>query len=1042
MLKIIIKHVLIVFITLSSLQSNAFALGYEGVRDSSFDTSEPSYCDTGDMGTFGIGMFSDNEDVRWVLSNPTCYGFIIGLGVSLQASAWTASAMCREDPIAFPYTSYGPGTDIPPAAQLDPSMATKFALLGSTCALRVGQAATASSAYSACTSGTLGIGAAACNPVPMGAANASATRCCQSYGVFAGVVSSALLVLGILFETAKLTYENARVCGYDWYSWQRQNVDGSPDGSGVYWRRGSFPSSKSYSLQKSFADPTSTQYCGRFPEGATNGLGILCKNSLDNQDYREYFYGGIEVEDRGGDCRIPTSWSEDERKERLGYNSDDNYGHNQVYYMKGPGLASNYACYRYLSTGSRQMNDDEQAAFDCCVGRSKSTMCIDSKSWPLSNHESKFCKLGETCVIDTVGFKIDSSKSQMNVICAQTDTLCPYDHLLGGGTEEREIDNSAERMVISGRVNNYCQFNKHCVKVPGAPYVRINDFDSAFISGACMDFVGHSQNVYDSDTEILPVTRIKNFSAPLIECMAETMKNVVQNRAGHTMCANPDESPRGPLNVCGDNVPEDYLYKEGDQLETQSIFQTVRDFLSSAVKLVLVLSVVILGYGILIGAKPIERKRITIYLVKFACVMYFAVGTGWNDLFIDNVFKISSSISSLVMRMEDDTYAADQLDGCQFPKFNGNSVQGRMGSKYIEPSDDPYYTQNISYTEGFDYLRPWDILDCKFVRSIGFGPDLSVPNLVLTIFAGLLTGGLGIVFVMFTFIFAFFYIAMIIRGLHIFLVSIISITLLIFISPITITAIMFEKTKSIFNSWLKQLFGFIIQPVILFAYIALFIVIIDYAALGIRAEMNDRAVYGENYNGGITFSGSGLAESKLINCDGDALDNSLYCIFGFARFGTFSGLEPIGILLPFIFDFNASKLDTIIKSGLLLFIFSQFMDKISDLAGQLTGSSTISSSTPSAGQIAGKAYGVASGVTKRGTRVAKRGVMAVGRKGKSLTRAAFASKPKGPASNSGTVAGNSISNPSGSSSTPGSSGPSSTPSGGSEGPGGGGGSKS
>ena len=58
---------------------------------------------------------------------------------------------------------------------------------------------------------------------------------------------------------------------------------------------------------------------------------------------------------------------------------------------------------------------------------------------------------------------------------------------------------------------------------------------------------------------------------------------------------------------------------------------------------------------------------------------------------------------------------------------------------------------------GFDYLKPWDILDCKFVGLLGM-VRMTVPNLILTIFAGLITGGLGIVFVLFSLIFAFFYI--------------------------------------------------------------------------------------------------------------------------------------------------------------------------------------------------------------------------------------------------------------------------------------------
>ena len=77
---------------------------------------------------------------------------------------------------------------------------------------------------------------------------------------------------------------------------------------------------------------------------------------------------------------------------------------------------------------------------------------------------------------------------------------------------------------------------------------------------------------------------------------------------------------------------------------------------------------------------------------------------------------------------------------------------------------------------------------------------------------------------------------MIIRALHIFLVSTIAIAILILISPLTITAILFQKTKNIFDGWLKQLLGFIIQPVILFAYLAIFVAVMDYSIYGIRHD--------------------------------------------------------------------------------------------------------------------------------------------------------------------------------------------------------------
>ena len=82
---------------------------------------------------------------------------------------------------------------------------------------------------------------------------------------------------------------------------------------------------------------------------------------------------------------------------------------------------------------------------------------------------------------------------------------------------------------------------------------------------------------------------------------------------------------------------------------------------------------------------------------------------------------------------------------------------------------------------------------------MGFGPEVSVPNLLIMIVAGFFTGGLGILFVVGAFLFAFFLISITVRALHIFLISVTAIVIMIYVSPITITLSMFERTKSIFD---------------------------------------------------------------------------------------------------------------------------------------------------------------------------------------------------------------------------------------------------
>ena len=987
-IKSIIKNISLAFLLLILLAKNLYAVGYEGPRDSyftHFNEDVPSNCYTGDMGGFDV-FGSSNRNMEWVLSNPTCYGFIIGVGVTLFGTGKLATSLCQPNPAAgifsgdFAYNAAIPATNI-----LNFSTGLKAAAATGDCGKKIALYSSAEAASTAACA--TGASCAAAQTQAQGA-RSSMISCCAAVASFDATIATGLGILGGLYETADETYKKARICGHDWFVWGDFDIAGNPvtennASEGGYWNVGSHNGSYSHALDLVFNKGDMSQ---------ADAFGINNERNISNKSYREFVYGGREFRDTDGGCSIPRNWSRNERLKRLGY--DDENG--QRYYMKGPGQAANYACDRFLNTGDNS-TEPNMEAFNCCVRRSQNTICIQNDTWMNETrnafedmgsaymerndkYDYEFCAIGEQCMIAGVGFLPFASNSQSSVVCAKTNTLCPYDHLLGGGTEVRNFRETKNGSVLSGIVLNNCQVNKHCVKVPSIPYIRMNDYTSAYLGSACMNYVGHSQNNYSVSNDLLPVKHIKNFSAPLVECMSETMKNMIQNRAGHTKCRNPDESPRN--GICNDDVmPDDYEYKEGFLLPTPSPFQKVQNLLRSGIKMVLVLSVTFLGYTTLLALKPVDRKTILTYVLKFAFVVYFALGTGWQDLFINSIFKVSSEVAGIVMKLDDVSFEIDEqsrvrLDGCQFPKYNARLERDVLN--YPDPKTDPYYAYNEPnerrYAEGYGYLKPWDILDCKLVRSIGFGAELTVPNFIITILAGLLTGGLGIVFIMFTFLFAIFYLRMIIRAMHIFLVSTVALAILVFVSPITITAIMFQKTKDIFNKWLKQLIGFIIQPIILFAYLAIFIAIMDHSVYGIRHHDPD--------NGGITFSGDGLDEPKGNVCTDEGEDNSIYCIFGTANLTTYSALKPIGIIFPLLVNMNEKKLITVVKAGLLMFIFSEFMDKISSLAYELTGSNQISSNTPSAMNMMAKGYGTARGIQKRGSRGTKKAASGLASKAK------------------------------------------------------------
>jgi hypothetical protein len=385
----------------------------------------------------------------------------------------------------------------------------------------------------------------------------------------------------------------------------------------------------------------------------------------------------------------------------------------------------------------------------------------------------------------------------------------------------------------------------------------------------------------------------------------------------------------------------------------------------------------------------IEKKKLLPYILKIALVLYFATGDGWKSGFMEGILGTSTMLSEMMFNVDEhkvydptvgkevvDSSKTAKLDGCQFPRFN--YADTNQATRY-----DPKFA---AYPKGTEYLRIWDTLDCKIARALGFGPEVSVPNILIMAVGGFFTGGLGIVFVVATFLFAFLLIAITIRALHIFLISVVAIVILFYVSPITIAASLFEKTKGIFQSWLKQLLGFVLQPVILFAYLGILITIFDQITIG-----KD-----------LTFTGDGRSEMKRMACSGAAADTSMYCIFKIPNLKTNHGLEIIGIGIPFLTDMNPTKLNTIIKGAILMFIFYSFMEKISTFAQKLVGGSTIQGWAPSVGKMASKTFSVARGVQERivggvaaralpkvaaaGGKI-KSGIRSLGNKGKSVARA-------------------------------------------------------
>jgi type IV secretory pathway VirB6-like protein len=418
------------------------------------------------------------------------------------------------------------------------------------------------------------------------------------------------------------------------------------------------------------------------------------------------------------------------------------------------------------------------------------------------------------------------------------------------------------------------------------------------------------------------------------------------------------ESELNPITngIC---VSGKYIRTEGSSSFNDTFLIKLQARFQDVVRMALVLAITFFGISLLLGHGEVKRKQLMPFIIKIGLVAYFASGNGWQTIFMDGVTKTSNLLSEIVMVIDPGNTDSAKQDGCQFPKFNykGDNYTKTDRFSYSLPNKKDIRPEPAAYPPGKEYLRIWDTLDCKISRAIGFEPSVSVPNLVRMILAGFLTSGAGIIFLVATLLFGFFLIALVVRAIHIFLISSIGITLLIYISPLIITLSLFNKTKAIFDNWSRQLLGLVLQPVILFAYLGLLIVIFDSVIIG-----------------DATFKGDNKTAPRQIVCNKEAKLNSIYCIFDIADIKTINTFSShIGVGLPFLFSENLDKKATrIFQAAILMFVLTKFLDRIQELAISLVGGPEGRADWGSTRKMASKTHKTLSGIQKRGMRLTKK----------------------------------------------------------------------
>lgn len=786
--------------------------------------------------------------------------------------------------------------------------------------------------------------------------------------------ATALLIGGslVIYAIAQNKYRDFEICGANWLVWGNSDENASENIKRYYPELGAFNGSIKRSVLNCIKDRSK---CDTITK---NFMGTRDTFDMRDKVFRERVYDGEEVVNNN--CKDP-------RDERSTY---DVSGTGQLYYMRGY-ARGNYACDRFLNPDNTNKISEFEDAYNCCVKASRSVCITDKMSSPVETRSAKnfFCGVDDgLCTYDAFIFQIFKSDEEKGVYCARTWSLCPYNFNIEKGSEkssyfdktvtEKNItdeteeffningksyivddpcfdNDSGEALLCSGKRKNFYQYRRHCTVVE--EWIQPDDYDeidyAPFIDKSCINFVGSSHNTvgyksYDGYYKLFD--QYKSFTAPIAECISETLKNFLYNRAGHDKCLMTGSLP----DIAG-NCDYGFEYQTGDDLlETKGITDPISRLLGhidSLLKLTLMIMVVLYGYNILISSGKLDKKDLIIMLIKVAVVLTFASSIWWRQQLFNFVYGFSESFSNLTSKLAfDDTVDSElnlvKYDGCYFGDVN-NILGKETGEDIPNIEDNNYY----NYPSSRKYIAMFDALDCKISKYLGYSVGKSLPNLLYVIAASLIWPfSIGIFLAVASLMMALFVISFAIRTVYIFIATSIGLALMLYISPIIIPCILFKSRKKMFDTWVKYTISYALQPLFLFAFVSISLTIMDSYVLGEgifvgngpQRELVCGYVCKGTDNGDIVSYGDNISDA---NCgENETLietkTKSVLCLLEKATATPWTVFNSIGIFLSLLSDLQLSDLIMFLRIAFLFFILNNVLKSIPVIAANITGTNS------------------------------------------------------------------------------------------------------
>lgn len=634
--------------------------------------------------------------------------------------------------------------------------------------------------------------------------------------------------------------------------------------------------------------------------------------------------------------------------------------------------------------------------------------------------------------VGILGIELKISPSELDgdtKYCVKTQSYCPYDFNIAGGTEKignqfrstlnlnknkaimdqyecsRKNENgSCEtstfglcqiRDNISGEIveyrecnnkdSNFCQLQRHCQFINEYVILNENMPNNPYLDKACINFVGSSK-LSENYSQYYSYKPLKNpkyghFTAPIIECIVETAKNQLYNKAGRTICNNPSEVPNddpyiSEKEICATGVK----YRKGDTIlgENSNIFHNLRKKLKSFYLILLTLSIVFYGLKVVVLNHQTSFPELTKHLFKIVFIITFCYNSKWVNVVLNSVFELTDTVILYTI----DLMQIDSLS----PSYNNNSFDGCYFAS------DPFYTDDknavqsnlmpqsqwTKYENGRGYLALLDMIDCKIRLYLGMTLNNSALSILLICILIVFTGSIIIILILPLILIFMSIFLLTMKVAYMLMVTMLSMVILLFATPIILPLILFDKTKNIFDKWLSSIVGFMLYTMFFVIAITIVFSFISSTFLnGARFTGTQNAPFRDLYCGytckltlGTKTIDNMISETEIENCknQGGTVTNlkteSLFCFLNTPHME----LNKDGGFLDFIVKkLNIKMLDVrTIKSSwsllfsqglivLLIFIMAdEILNAILKLASNIFGVNMSSDLVPSIASAMGK----------------------------------------------------------------------------------------